>query len=168
MAQITDQDRERVRSLHADGKGRNDIVRETGLSAGTVTNIARDLGLTFDRAAVATATHARKADLAARRTALIERYYEQAEAILDRLDRTEHTLKEVSLGKVVTYQAADLPPQDVKALIQASGAAVSQAVKLEQVDATDGADTARSLIGQLAEGLTAAYRAMNEGDGDAQ
>ncbi|MFF8290437.1 helix-turn-helix domain-containing protein [Streptomyces sp. NPDC016309] len=164
---VTDEDRDEVRRLHGEGLGRNEIARRINRSPRTVSLIAEDLRLTFDRTMTAVATQARVIDSKARRAILVQRYLDQAEKILDRLDRTEHNMTEVSLGKVVRYKAADLPTQDVRNLIQASSAASSQAAKLEALDTGNGVDEAKSMLGQLAAGLTAAYNAMNEGDGDA-
>ncbi|MFF4369641.1 helix-turn-helix domain-containing protein [Streptomyces sp. NPDC001594] len=166
---VTDEDREQVRALHAEGLGRNAIARQLGRSSRTVSVLAEELGLTFDRTATAEATRARVIDTRERRQSLIERYYAQADKILARLERDEHQITEVSLGKVIRYTATDLPTQDVRNLIQAAGAAASQAVKLEALNSDNGVSDAKSLLGQLAAGLTAAYGAMNgdEGAGDA-
>ncbi|WP_051741079.1 helix-turn-helix domain-containing protein [Streptomyces xylophagus] len=68
---ITVRDREAVRTLHAEGKSRNEIARTIGRSAATVSKIAREEGLAFSGGArVAAATEARTADAAARRELL--------------------------------------------------------------------------------------------------
>lgn len=70
---IRDRDREQVRRLHAEGKSRNEIARQAGRSAATVSKIARELGLAFSGGArVAAATEARRADAAARRELLAD------------------------------------------------------------------------------------------------
>ncbi|GGV42565.1 helix-turn-helix domain-containing protein [Streptomyces spectabilis] len=62
---VTDADREAVRRLHADGKGRNEIARELRRSGRTISALADELGISFDRAAeVRAATEVRQADLA--------------------------------------------------------------------------------------------------------
>jgi hypothetical protein len=70
MAAVTDQERERVRELHAQGFGRNQIAIELGRSAGTVTTIAKQLGLSFDRSETAAATEAKVQDAKAIRAQL--------------------------------------------------------------------------------------------------
>ncbi|MFI1942048.1 helix-turn-helix domain-containing protein [Streptomyces purpureus] len=164
---VTDEDDTLIRDLHAQGFGRNEIARRTGRSGRTVSVIAARLGLTFDRTQTAVATEARKTDAKARRVALLERYYDHAHKALDRLDRPEHTVREVSFGKVVTYTIEEVTAQDYRALMQASTSAATQAAKLEALDNNGGVDSAKSLVGELAAGLTAAYNAMNEGAGDA-
>lgn len=164
---VTDQTRADVRRLHAEGHGRNEIARRLERSPRTISVLAEELGLTFDRTATAVATQARVVDARARRIALIERYNAHAHKQLDRLDRAEHNITEVSLGKVVKYTAPELPTGDVRNLMQASITASNQAAKLEALDTNNGVDDAKSMLGQLAAGLTAAYDAMNEGAGDA-
>nr|WSX48880.1 helix-turn-helix domain-containing protein [Streptomyces sp. NBC_00974] len=164
---VTDHDRAEVRRLHAEGLGRNAIAKAIGRGSRTVSVIAEAEGLDFDRTRTAVATQARVIDTRARRVALTERYYAQAEKILDRLERDEHNLTEVSFGKPVRYKVADLPGQELRALMQASTAAATQAAKLEALDSDNGVGDAKSMLGQLAAGLTAAYSAMNEGAGDA-
>ncbi|MFM9368155.1 hypothetical protein [Streptomyces sp. Da 82-17] len=83
---ITDRDREQVRRLHAEGKTRNAIARETGRSAASVSKIARELGLAFTGGArVAAATEARRADAAARRELLAD---EALDGALGQVTRT--------------------------------------------------------------------------------
>lgn len=70
---ITDTDREAVRRLHTEGKSRNQIAREAGRSAATISKIAAELGLAFSGGArAAAATEARRADAAARREQLAD------------------------------------------------------------------------------------------------
>ncbi|MFJ3173782.1 helix-turn-helix domain-containing protein [Streptomyces roseus] len=164
---VTDEDRTQLRRLHAEGLGRNEIARRLERSPRTISVLAEEMQLSFDRTHTEAATRARVVDARERRIALIERYYAQAERILDRLERDEHNITEVSLGKVVRYKAADLPSGDVRNLVQASSAAANQAAKLEAIDTDNGVGDAKSMLGQLAAGLTAAYTAMNEGAGDA-
>jgi len=76
---VTDAERERVAALHADGLSCAAIARELGRSRSTISRIARDAGLPFDRAQTRTATAARQVDAKARRTALAERALDSAD-----------------------------------------------------------------------------------------
>lgn len=67
---ITDDDRRRVAELHAQGLSRNEIARQIGRSQATVSKLATELGLTFDRARTREATRAKVTDAKARRAAL--------------------------------------------------------------------------------------------------
>ncbi|MFY7069598.1 hypothetical protein ACOQFV_27385 [Nocardiopsis changdeensis] len=125
----------RVKELHAAGKSRNEIHRELGIPQESVSTIAKDAGLSFDRRRTAAATRAKVEDARAARTELILRLYAQAHNALDRLDLPEHDLAQPSAGQLVKWTAKYLPAQDVRALVQAAGAAAREAVKLEAVDA---------------------------------
>lgn len=125
----------RVRELHAAGLSRNAIARDLGIPQESVSNIAKDQGLSFDRARTRAATQAKVDDARAARTEIILRLYGQSLAQLDRLDLPEHHIKEASAGKVVSYTARYLPAQDVKSLVTAIGTAAEKAVRLAAVDA---------------------------------
>ncbi|WP_435109942.1 hypothetical protein [Nocardiopsis synnemataformans] len=143
----------RVRQLHAQGLGRNAIAEHIGCADSTLSKITNHLGLTFDRTRTAEATKAKQIDAAARRAAIVERLYGQAEHILDRLEAPEHKLVEVSAGKAVRYKHDRLPPRDINALIASVGAATEKAVRLEKLDARDGAEDVASMLGKLGDAL---------------
>ncbi|MFE9253926.1 helix-turn-helix domain-containing protein [Streptomyces sp. NPDC006879] len=85
-SQITDWDRKQVRRLHAEGKSRNQIARELGRGAATVSKIAAAEGLAFSGGArVAAATEARTADAAARREQLADDALDGALAQVERV-----------------------------------------------------------------------------------
>lgn len=153
---VRDEERARVRELHEQGYARNAIARDLGRGVATITRIADELDLPFDRAATAEATAAAVEDNRAKRTRLVARYYEQANKQLDRLDRTEHERAEVSAGQLVRFTVPELPAQDAKALLQAAGTATDKAVRLEQVDATDGAEDMARGVGGLGDLFRAA------------
>ena len=69
-APITPNDRADFRVLHSRGLSRNAIAAELGRSPATVTKLARDAGVTFDRSATAAATAAKQADNRALRAEL--------------------------------------------------------------------------------------------------
>lgn len=165
---ITDHDREQVRLLHAEGHSRNEIARRIGRGGRTVTRIAAELGLDFDRARTAAATEAKMIDAKARRAAIIEGLYDVAEDELAYLKQDEeYRLVEVSLGKPVKYAVARLPAQDRKALVSSISTATTAAARLEALDTNNGVDDGVSMLGKLVSGLTAAYNAMNE-EGDSE
>jgi len=69
---VQPEERERVRELHRQGKGRNEIAEALGRGAGTITRIAGELGLSFDREPTRVATEAHKVDMAAERAQLAQ------------------------------------------------------------------------------------------------
>lgn len=78
---VSAEERARLRQLHAKGLGRNAIAAELGRSAGTVTKLAAEMGLSFDRAPTVAATAAAKADAAALRAALNLDYLADAQRL---------------------------------------------------------------------------------------
>ena len=171
---VTDEDYQRVRELHAQGLGRNAIAREIGRAQRTVSLIAAELGLTFDTSMTEDATRARIAQLAALRadTAL--------DLHVDALKLTAQMWEPTTVfsfgGKDNTFasrQVAEPPAADKKNLMTAAGIALEKSLKLVPPSDGSGADEARSMVGQLLNGLAAVYReqqggeAADEGAGDA-
>lgn len=167
---VTEEDRERLRQLHAQGLGRNAIARELKRSPRTISVLAEQLGLSFDRTMTAVATQARVIDAKARRAALIDRAYTRAERIFDRLEADVvdgYKFTSTTVNGIETKQLDHVPAPEERSLATAAGHYLTQAAKLEALDTTNGVDDAKSMLGALAAGLNAAYDAMNEGAGDA-
>lgn len=150
---VTDKDREKLKELHAAGKGRNQIARELQRSPRTISVLAEELGLTFDRTMTAVATQARVIDSKARRAAIIASLYDVVEDDLQYLKDDTFDLVEVSMGAPVRYEANRLPAQDRKALITGVSTATTAAARLEALDGDPGTDAARSVLMGLADGI---------------
>ncbi|MEU9865498.1 helix-turn-helix domain-containing protein [Streptomyces sp. NPDC047971] len=147
---VTDEDRQRVRELHAQGLGRNEIARQIGRGQRTVSVLADEMGLSFDRTATAVATEARKADAEARKARILEGLYEVAEDELDYLRRSgSYDMVEVSAGKAVRYRADRLPAQDRRSLMGNISNAITSAHKLEAAAGDPGISAATSLLTSL-------------------
>ncbi|MFF4751816.1 helix-turn-helix domain-containing protein [Streptomyces sp. NPDC001270] len=161
---IDAKDRAAVRRLHAQGTSRNDIARAIKRSPSTVSKIAAELGLTFDRAAeVEAATAVRKADLGARRAAFAERLQDIAEREADKLHAP--TLYWEWGGKDHKYAEKTAPepiPADRRAIMSTIATAVDRSLKLVPPK-DDGAAESRSVIGDLMAGLARDYAARNDG-----
>lgn len=167
---VTDETRAQVRQLHSEGHGRNEIARRLDRSPRTVSVLCEEMGLDFDRTHTAVATEARKVDARARRVALIERAYTRAEHLFGRLETADQDgfkYTATTGAGIQTVRLDHVPGIEEKAVAGSISQYLSTAARLEAVDNNGGADEAKSMLGQLAAGLTAAYEAMNEGDGDA-
>jgi transposase-like protein len=102
MNRVTDKERQRVAELHAEGKGRNAIAREIGRSAGTVSSVAAQLGISFDRSAAKKATDARLAYAEERRLEIIGKGFDKADAMLEGIQDAADLQKwTVALGTLV-------------------------------------------------------------------
>ncbi len=143
--------------IKAGGKPRNEIAREHGVSAGTVTNIARKAGVAsaFDRSQTAKATRAREVDCKALRARLKVDLLKDAQRLRKRAwSRYPVVVSSMEGAEIVTL---DLPPlPDVRAAYTAIGIAADKSIRLEQVDAGGDVDTAKSLLGRLFAGLAEA------------
>lgn len=155
---LTDNDREQVRRLHAQGKARNEIARELRRSPSTVSKLAREQGLTFDRGPeVVAATEARRIDLAARRAQLAETLHQDAERL--RAQLWEPCRHGAFGGKDNVWSEVQLDRPlfgDQRAIVAAAGTAIQQSLKLAPAEGGEGADQVRSMLGALGEALTRA------------
>lgn len=138
---VTDEDRQQVRELHGQGVGRNQIAKRINRSPVTVTKLAAEMGLDFDRSQhpqLVAATAARVADGRARRAALAERLLDDAERLRQQLFAA-CTVYNFG-GKDNTFEQAliDQPSfRDKRDLMNAIGLAIDRAVKLDAYDRID-------------------------------
>ncbi|MFE0877304.1 helix-turn-helix domain-containing protein [Streptomyces smyrnaeus] len=155
---ITDKDREQVRRLHAQGKARNEIARAMKRSPSTVSKLAREMDLTFDRGPeVVAATEARRIDLAARRAQLAEALHTDAERL--RAQLWEPSTYGEFAGREGEWHEVHLDKPrfaDQRQIIAATGTAIQQSLKLAPAEGGEGADQVRSMLGALGEALTRA------------
>ncbi|WP_432194731.1 helix-turn-helix domain-containing protein [Streptomyces sp. bgisy027] len=155
---ITDQDRRRVRELHAQDKSRNEIAREINRSPSTVSKIAAafDPPLSFDRAPqVEAATRVRTADLAARRAALASALQDDAERLRTQL--WAPTVHGEFAGREGEWHETPLPQPrfgDQRAIIASVQTAVGTSLRLAPAEGGDDAGQVRSMLGALGEALT--------------
>ena len=151
---VTDAQRKRVCKLIRDGKGRNEIAREVGVALGTVTKIANDAGLSFDRTATAAATVARQADLAAMRYTTAIELHEMGDKLLSQVFQP-HKVWAFG-GKDNTYAEEhhpEPPPAEKKSLVQAAATAFDRSLKMAPPSTAAGTEDAKSMLGKLAAGI---------------
>jgi transposase len=155
---LTAKDRRRVRELHAAGKSRNQIAREIGRSASTVSKLAVELGLDFDRSATAAATVARSTDLAARRVRLAEQLQDDAERL--RAQLWESCKYGEFGGKDNVWSQVTLEQPrfgDQRQIIGAVQTAVNTSLRLQPAEGGEGAGEVRSMLGDLGAALVDAF-----------
>lgn len=148
---VTQADYARVAELHAQGLSRNGIADAMGRSGRTVSRIAKELGLSFERTRTAAATAAKVADGKARRAAL-------ALALLDDAERLRQQLWKPARvhsfgGRDNTFNEATLDQPtfaDQRNIMQAAATAIDRSVKLDEYDTgqdAGGAEVDRWLAG---------------------
>lgn len=162
---ISDDEREQIRAGHAAGKSCNEIARELGRSASTVSRAARDLGLSWDASRSAAATEAKQASNRARRARLVQRMYDRADKIMDRLEADQFKLVGVSkdgLAHTNVIDADAIPGAEERALFGMVVNALNGAARLEAVDAADsGAAEGKGILGQLDTALQGMYAQLS-------
>lgn len=163
---VTDAERARVRQLHAQGMGRNEIARELGRSVGAITNIARELGLSFDRSATEAATKARQADLAELRSAMAHALMVDADKL--RRQMWQQTTVYSFGGKDNEYNEhtfPEAPAADKRTLMLAASAAIDRSLKLSPPPADDsGVEGAKSMLTTLGEAIAGMVRDADTAD----
>ncbi|XMN09319.1 helix-turn-helix domain-containing protein [Streptomyces griseobrunneus] len=162
---VTDQERETVRQLHADGLGRNAIAKQLKRSGRTISEIAGELGISFAARAgqVAAATEVRQADLADRRAAFAVKLQDIAEREAAKINQPlvywdwggkEHDFD--------THLAPEPTPADKRALMGTVATALDRSLKLVPPKDESGVEEGLALITQLMSGLTAVYQAQQQ------
>ncbi len=151
---ISDKQRQRILELHGEGLGRNDIARQAGVGAATVSKVVAEAGLTFDRAATRAATAARQDDLAERRSRLLTGMYAETETVLARLANSAEfeTILKASFGEEKPRKLGFIPPRDYKDLSAAAAQLALAANRLEQSNSPQ-ADKVKGLLGGIADQL---------------
>lgn len=151
---IPDEMKQRIVELCRQGVSRNDIHRQTGVAAASISGIVKRAGLSFDRSRVAAATEARKVDLKERRTRIIEREYARIEHLQDRREAAEFkTVFKGEYGSEYVKTLDFVPTVDERNIADTISRMVTSVAKLEAVDSDQGVDSAKSLLGQIARGF---------------
>src|ERR1700754_2319171 len=133
---VTDEDRQRVAQLHAEGESRNAIAKELRRSGRTISRIAADLGLEFDRERTRVATEARKDDARSRRAALSLALIIDADRLRQQLWQRAHYVAHGGKEFERADWTMDEPTFADKAkIMQSVGIAVDRSVRLDQYDA---------------------------------
>lgn len=156
MATISNEKRQHVLTLHAEGHPRNEIARRVGISAGSVTNICRNADRAFDRSETKHATEARQIDLAAGRTRLAEKMLAASENMLDRID--DPYLVYSFGGKENDYAEHTLESAPVEVrrnVITTAGITFDKLTRIVEKD-NGGLDQAVGVLDQIADGFKAA------------
>lgn len=154
---LTDAEKQKIRELHAEGAGRNEIARQLDRPFGTITKFCQDEGLPFDRRAeLAEATEIRMADLADLRAQLAADL--TVDAVLLREQMWQPYTAYSFGGKDNEYNEHEFneaTPEAKRALMLTAGVAIDRSLKLAPAVDGNGADDAKSMLGKLAQGIAA-------------
>lgn len=163
---ITAAEKARILEAIKAGERRNDISRRFGRSPSTVSKIAHDAGLNFDRTATAAATKAKQHDNRARRAALAPEFLAKAEQALDKINEAISRMSGPTVvynfgGRDNVYEehTLDQPPMEViraaaaavRDLMQTAKTATAAVLDMERVDTPpDGAGVLEHLVDAIA------------------
>lgn len=178
MPRITDEKKSLAIAMCRDGKTRNHIAKTLGIAAGSVSKIAADAGLSFDRDQIRAATEARTADLREKRSQLENLYLDDAlrlRALVWQpmtyrdLGRFADEKGEGGSGgrqwsEYVEYRQDTPTPQDQRTLMLASTTAATASQRLADAAADQNTEQAKSMLTQLMVGLGEAWRETQAAD----
>lgn len=168
MAAVTDAERQRIRQLHAQGLSCNAIATEIGRGSSTVSRLAKDMGLAFDRRATQAATVAKVADARARRAQLMTDFLDDAQRLRQQLwvphQYVDHGGKEFTEAR---WTQPEPTAVDKLRLMQAATTAANASLRLDARDGDGSAESVGSLLGSLFDNLVAKHGDTPPSDGDA-
>ena len=157
MARIPDETRDAVAADLRAGKPRNQIARDHNVSAGSVTNIAREIGVAAgDRSATKHATEARKVDLAAERTRLAGLLMKDAFRLRERAWESQYQVVVVPMrggGASTEVVAVPTSAGDFRNFYTSIGIIVDKVAVLTRDD-SDGLAAVDSWLRSLGAGAT--------------
>lgn len=159
---VTAETRAQVAALHAEGLGRNEIARRIGVSGATVTNIARDLELSFDRSATALAVRARQIDLADERQSIKAMLLVRGREALEAMDAPALVYSFGGRDNTYSERLLDAPPVgDQRNLMTIAAIALQRFADLDRVDqGLTGTGEAVGMLERLRDGLTVAVESL--------
>lgn len=155
---VTSADYDRVKELHAQGLSRNAIGKQMGRSGRTVSRIAAELGLTFERGEqIRAATEARKADAAERRSRLQVEALEGAQKLMGQMFAPTTIYNFGGRDNEYNERSVKEPPfRDKRDIATALKALADTALKLAEYDKATGHDGDRSMLVDLRDALRTA------------
>lgn len=146
-----------------DGRSARQIGKAHGVSDAAVRRIAKHAGLVdaWSRDKTVKATHARVADNKAKRARLQSDLLDDAQKLRGRAWSRYKVVVGGSEGAEIVE--LDLPPlPDVRAAYTSIGIIIDKDAAIERASSDSGADAAKSMLGQLFEGLSAVVSASTE------
>lgn len=172
MPAISDDQRADVLRRARAGEHRNQIAKAVGISAGSVTNITKAAGVSFDRSATELAVRSRKIDLAARRAELeLQLLGDAARIRLQLFAPIEYTelgswrSSEGAGGSEWQHRTAEQPlPADQLKLLQAVQVAVNTSQRIADSAGDGDTEDAKAMLVQLFGMLGEQWRQLQAED----
>lgn len=152
--QWTDHLDQQLRDLAAKGRSVRDIAGEMGLSKSTIDRRIQKLGIVLDRSMTEAATRANQTDAKARRAALQLGLLEDAEKLRQQLWQPARIFSFGGRDNTYEERTVEKPPfADQLKIMQATGAAVDRALKLDDHDSGASSEQVVGLLQATAAAL---------------
>ena len=155
---VTEDEKDRISALHADGLSRNAIARQLGRSPSTISKTCDELGLRFDRHLTVEATAAKVADAAQRRAKLQDETLAGAQKLMEQM--FDRALVYSFGGKENEYNERwhnEPPFRDKQSIAIAVKALADTALKLAEYDKATGDEGDKSMLTDLRDTLVKAF-----------
>ncbi len=131
---LTTHELQQIRQLHSQNLSLNEIARRLHRSNSTIGKYAKQMGLSFDRAATENATKVKQADAAALRADLKLRLLHEAQSFMDDLHKPQVVYSFNQRGDYVEHELTKPPPADARNIMTSVGIALQRSIELERVD----------------------------------
>lgn len=160
---VTDEERAAIREMHAQGVGRNEMCKRLGRGGRTISRVAAELGLSFDRSgSLAVATAVKKADAAERRARLQVNMLEAAEMLLEQMFQPARVYSFGGKENEYNERQHDEPPfRDKRDIASALTALVGSSTRLAEFDRGAGDTEQKSALVDLQLQLKLAWEQGN-------
>lgn len=139
---------------------RNRIARECGVAGSTVTLIAREEGVEFDRAQTELALQAKTLDMKAARQRIAAMLLIRAQEAIDSMDEPVTYFELSKDGSWVEYEADGPTIADRQRLVTIAGIATQRHADLLRLDATPETTAQESVVATMISGLEAMAAAI--------
>lgn len=152
---VTQADHDEVKRLHAQGMARNEIAKVIGRSGRTVSRIAVEHGLSFERSgATAAATEAKKVDAAAKRAQLQVDALDSAQKLLGQMFAPTTVFNFGGKENDYNERTHNEPPfRDKQSIAIAMQALATTALRLAEYDKAAGSEDEKSMLVDLRNAL---------------
>lgn len=150
---LSDAEREKIADAIRSGKPRNVVAREFERGQGTITKIAAEFGLTFDRARIKDATEALKADNANAFELAKERLLTEFNKALDELHSPAKAIH-WHLGELQEHELDEPTFTDKRHIMFRANGAIQYALAIEHRTQGDD-DTARTDLNEWMKSIRA-------------
>ncbi|HZE37763.1 MAG TPA: hypothetical protein VE172_03040 [Stackebrandtia sp.] len=127
-----------IADIAAGKKSAHQIAREHGVAQSTISRIAGQEGLSFDRSATKDATEAKVADSKARRAEISRKFLEKADKLLDQMDAPHLVFNFGGKDNDYNERVLDKPPTaDLRNLMTSAAIAFDKHMAADKHDNDD-------------------------------